>query len=109
MRIQCICCGKSSGAIIPIKMETTGTASRISERKLRDNQARRAGIISAARGIAEREGWSSVTVRRLAEEIAYSQPVLYSHFESREEILAAVAIEGFKEIGLALEQARKQA
>lgn len=50
-----------------------------------------------------------MTVRRLSEEISYSQPVLYSHFESREEILAAVAIEGFREIGLALEQARKRA
>ena len=31
-----------------------------------------------------------------------------SHFESREGILAAVAIEGFQEIGLALEKARKR-
>jgi AcrR family transcriptional regulator len=90
-------------------MKTTGTGSRISERKLRDRQARRARIISAAREIAEREGWAGVTVRRLADEIAYSQPVLYSHFESREEIVAAVAIEGFKEIGLVLEKARKRA
>ncbi len=40
---------------------------------------------------------------------SYSQPVLYSHFENREGILAAVAIEGFQEIGLALEKARKGA
>jgi AcrR family transcriptional regulator len=55
------------------------------------------------------EGWPSVTVRRLSDEISYSQPVLYGHFESREGILAAVAIEGFQEIGLALEKARKRA
>src|SRR3954454_24269068 len=82
--------------------------NRIAERKLRDRQARRAQIINAARRIAEREGWSSVTVRRLADEISYSQPVLYAHFGSREGILAAVAIEGFQEIGLALEKARKR-
>jgi AcrR family transcriptional regulator len=82
--------------------------SRITERKLRDRQARRALIISAARRIAEREGWSSVTVRRLSDEISYSQPVLYAHFGSREGILTAVAIEGFQEIGLALEKARKR-
>jgi AcrR family transcriptional regulator len=34
---------------------------------------------------------------------------LYAHFESREGILAAVAVEGFQEIGLALEKARKRA
>ena len=82
--------------------------NRIAERKLRDKQARRALIISAARRIAELEGWSSVTVRRLSDEISYSQPVLYSHFGSREGILAAVAIEGFQEIGVALEKARER-
>ena len=83
--------------------------NRIAERKLRDKQARRAQIISAARRIAELEGWSNVTVRRLSDEISYSQPVLYTHFGSREGILTAVAIEGFQEIGLALEKARKRA
>ena len=82
---------------------------RIAERKLRDRQARAAQIIGAARRIAELEGWPSVTVRRLSEEISYSQPVLYAHFGSREGILAAVALEGFGEIGLALEKARKRA
>ena len=89
-------------------MTTTPAANRIAERKLRDKQARRAQIISAARRIAELEGWPNVTVRRLADEILYSQPVLYGHFGSREGILAAVAIEGFQEIGLALEKARKR-
>ena len=90
-------------------METTLVPNRIAERKLREREARRAQIISAARRIAELEGWSNVTVRRLSEEISYSQPVLYSHFGSREGILAAVAIEGFQELGLALEKARKRA
>jgi AcrR family transcriptional regulator len=81
---------------------------RIAERKVRDNQARRAQIISAARRIAELEGWPNVTVRRLSDEISYSQPVLYAHFGSREGILTAVAIEGFHEMGLALERARQR-
>ena len=89
-------------------METTLAVKRIAERKLHDKQARRAQIISDARRIAELEGWSNVTVRRLSDEISYSQPVLYSHFGSREGILAAVAIEGFREIGLVLEKARKR-
>ena len=89
-------------------MATKLATNRIAERKLRDKQARRAQIISAARRIAELEGWSNVTVRRLSEEISYSQPVLYAHFGSREGILAAVAIEGFQELGLALEKARKR-
>jgi AcrR family transcriptional regulator len=90
-------------------MATKAAVNRIAERKLRDRQARRAQIISAARRIAELDGWSSVTVRRLSDEISYSQPVLYAHFGSRDGILDAVAIEGFQEIGLALEKARKRA
>ena len=89
-------------------MAKTAAVNRIAERKLREKEARRAQIISAARRIAEREGWSHVTVRRLSDEISYSQPVLYAHFESRDEILAAVAIEGFREIGVALEKARTE-
>ena len=50
-----------------------------------------------------------MTVRRLSDEISYSQPVLYAHFGSREDILSAVAIEGFHELGLALEKAKKRA
>jgi AcrR family transcriptional regulator len=91
-----------------LSMATTLAADRIAERKLRDKQARRAQIINAARRIAELEGWANVTVRRLSDEISYSQPVLYAHFGSREGILAAVAIEGFHELGLALEKARKR-
>jgi AcrR family transcriptional regulator len=89
-------------------MATALAVNRSAERKVRDNQARRAQILSAARRIAELEGWPSVTVRRLSDEISYSQPVLYSHFGSRDGILAAVAIEGFQELGLSLERARKR-
>src|SRR5215471_10446038 len=55
--------------------------------------------------------FSSATIpaESASDEISYSQPVLYAHFGSREGILAAVAIEGFREIGLALEKARKRA
>ncbi len=83
--------------------------TRIGERKLRDRGARRQQIIRAARQIAAAEGWSNVTVRRLSDEIAYSQPVLYSHFGSREGILTAVALEGFQELGEALQKARTAA
>lgn len=77
----------------------------IAERKGRERAEREYRIVAAARVIAEREGWDAVTVRRLAEEIEYSQPVLYSHFKNREAIVAAVAVEGFQEITIALREA----
>ncbi len=53
-------------------------------------------IIAAAREIAEVDGWSAVTVRRLADAIGFSQPVLYGHFpDGRDGIVRAVALDGF--------------
>jgi len=77
----------------------------IAERKGRERAERESRIVAAARVIAEREGWNAVTIRRLANEIEYSQPVLYSHFENRDAIVAAVAVEGFQEITVALREA----
>ena len=77
------------------------------ERKRRQRAEREDRIIATARAIAEREGWSAVTVRRLADEIEYSQPVLYSHFKSRDAIVGAVAVEGFREFAAALRAATR--
>jgi AcrR family transcriptional regulator len=80
----------------------------IAERKDRQRAERESRIVAAARVIAESEGWNAVTIRRLAQEIEYSQPVLYSHFESREAIVAAVAVEGFEEFTVALQEAARE-
>ena len=77
----------------------------IAERKGRERVERESRIVAAARVIAQREGWDAVTIRRLADEIEFSQPVLYSHFENRDAIVAAVAVEGFREITVALREA----
>src|SRR3954452_26490 len=81
----------------------------VAERKERERAEREHRIIAAARMIAEREGWNAVTIRRLADEIEYSQPVLYSHFANRDAIVAAVAVDGFKDITAALREAAGQA
>ena len=77
----------------------------VAERKGRERAERERRVTALARAIAEREGWGAVTIRRLAEEIEYSQPVLYSHFENRNAIVAAVAVEGFRELATALREA----
>jgi AcrR family transcriptional regulator len=59
--------------------------------------------------MAEAEGWDAVTTRRLADRIEYSQPVLYSHFPGKGGIIEAVAVEGFAELRLILQDAREAA
>ena len=79
----------------------------IEDRKLRERAARRRLITATARTLAEREGWDAVTTRRLSTEIEYSQPVLYKHFASMEDIIEAVALEGFGELADTLGAARR--
>jgi AcrR family transcriptional regulator len=79
----------------------------IEDRKLRERAARRALITATARALAESEGWDAVTTRRLSTEIEYSQPVIYKHFGSMEDLIEAVAIEGFGELADTLGKARR--
>ena len=67
----------------------------IRERREREQAERERLIVTAARELAESEGWDAVTTRRLAAEIEYSQPVLYSHFKGKVAIMTAVALDGF--------------
>lgn len=81
----------------------------IAERRERERADRRRLITSSARAIAEKEGWEAVTTRRLSTEIEYSQPVIYKHFASLDEITKSVALEGFAELADALRVARVSA
>jgi AcrR family transcriptional regulator len=74
----------------------------IAERRERQRAERYELILAAARELAEAEGWNAVTTRRLAGLIDYSQPVLYSHFNGKADIMAAVAIKGFEELAIRL-------
>ncbi|MEU6800457.1 TetR/AcrR family transcriptional regulator [Streptomyces neyagawaensis] len=77
----------------------------VQERKERERAARERLIVATARELAEEQGWDAVTTRRLAERIEYSQPVLYSHFRGKREIIGAVALEGATEMAAALRAA----
>jgi AcrR family transcriptional regulator len=76
------------------------------ERRERQRAERHQLIITAARELAEAEGWEAVTGRRLADKVEYSQPVLYGHFANMEAIRDAVAIEGIGEMAELLREAR---
>jgi AcrR family transcriptional regulator len=78
----------------------------IQTRRERERAERERLIVTTARELAEAEGWDAVTTRRLAAEIEYSQPVLYSHFKGKGAIMAAVAEQGFAELAVELRAAR---
>ncbi|MFE3444721.1 TetR/AcrR family transcriptional regulator [Nocardia sp. NPDC059180] len=78
-------------------------------RKERERADRHQRIIDAARELAETQGWEAVTIRKLADRIEYSQPVLYSHFSGKTAIVSAVAEQGCAELAVLLREARAAA
>jgi AcrR family transcriptional regulator len=76
-------------------MARAGTrAQRVAERRQQ--------ILDEARAMAEADGWTAVTSRRLADAIGYTQPVLYGHFPGgKNEIMRTVALAGFAELAAA--------
>ncbi|WP_063059206.1 TetR/AcrR family transcriptional regulator [Nocardia sienata] len=81
----------------------------VQNRRERERAERHRLIIETARELAETEGWDAVTVRKLADRIEYSQPVLYSHFTGKRAIVTAVAEDGITELATALHRARTAA
>ncbi|MFI5664205.1 TetR/AcrR family transcriptional regulator [Streptomyces sp. NPDC051684] len=81
----------------------------VQERKERERASRERLIVATARELAERQGWDAVTTRKLAERIEYSQPVLYSHFRGKREIIGAVALDGAAELAAAVRSAAADA
>ena len=81
----------------------------IEDRRERERSARRQLIITTARNLAESEGWDAVTTRRLSTEIEYSQPVLYKHFAGMEQIVDAIAVDGFGELAEEIREVRIRA
>ncbi|MEU5639145.1 TetR/AcrR family transcriptional regulator [Streptomyces milbemycinicus] len=81
----------------------------VQERKQRERADRERLIVATARELAEQQGWDAVTTRLLAERIEYSQPVLYSHFRGKREIIGAVALAGATEMAVAVRAATSSA
>jgi AcrR family transcriptional regulator len=77
----------------------------IAERQERQRAEQRSDILRAARAIASDAGWPSVTVRRIAERIEYSPPVIYAHFASKRDVLQELRRGGFVELARAAARA----
>ncbi|TAE29669.1 MAG: TetR/AcrR family transcriptional regulator [Cytophagales bacterium] len=68
------------------------------ERKPRSREQTRSGIIKTAKDIARREGWQSVSIRKIADAIEYSAPIVYEYFDSKDVLLDEIRQEGFRHL-----------
>lgn len=78
----------------------------ITERKQRHKEEVRESIIRAAWQIVQEEGWQALSIRKIADAIEYSIPVIYSHFENKDAILLEFTKQGFRKLNVELTQAR---
>ena len=65
------------------------------ERKPRSREHTRIGIMLTAKDIARREGWQAVSIRKIADAIEYSAPIVYEYFDSKDVLLNEIRDEGF--------------
>ena len=69
---------------------------RVDTRREREIQELKNLIIKHSWKIIKEEGWQSLSLRKIADAIEYSVPVIYKHFENKEAILQHFSKEGYE-------------
>ena len=80
----------------------------ITERRIRQKEEVRVSILGTAWQIVKDEGWQSLSIRKIADAIEYSVPVVYDHFENKEAILLEFGKQGFELLIKKLQVAKKK-
>ncbi len=79
------------------------------ERILRQKEEPRSNIIKAARQIVKEEGWQGLSMRKIADRIEYTAPIIYEYFANKEAILQELTSKGFLLLAKDLDAAKKEA
>ncbi|WP_192347550.1 TetR/AcrR family transcriptional regulator [Algoriphagus sp. Y33] len=80
-----------------------GSKERISRLK----EETRSNILRAAFEIVKEEGWIGLSMRKIADRIEYTAPIIYEYFTNKEAILNELARIGFEDLDEVLEKAQK--
>lgn len=80
----------------------------VKERKERQKDEVRSAILMAAWEIASKEGWKAVSLRKIADIIEYSAPLIYSYFDSKDAILLEFVKKGYCKKYKAYKKAKEQ-
>jgi AcrR family transcriptional regulator len=78
----------------------------IAEGKQRQKEATKRNIMEAAFRIIKEEGWQALSMRRIANVIEYTAPVIYEYFSGKEGLLLAFAKKGFNMLAAEIQRAR---
>src|ERR1700757_2973064 len=81
-----------------------GSKERI--HRLKENT--RVNILDAAYDIVKDEGWQALSMRKIADKIEYTAPVIYEYFANKEAILLELTKNGFTVLSGDIQQAKNK-
>lgn len=76
------------------------------ERIQRLKEETRVSILDAAFKIVKNEGWQSLSMRKIADEIEYTAPIIYEYYANKEAILQELTRKGYRVLVEDLAEAR---
>ncbi|MCE7053448.1 TetR/AcrR family transcriptional regulator [Algoriphagus sp. AGSA1] len=76
------------------------------ERIARLKEETRSNILKAAFEIVKEDGWNGLSMRKIADRIEYTAPIIYEYFTNKEAILNELTSIGFKDLDEVLKQAQ---
>ena len=79
-----------------------GSKERI--HRLKENT--KVNIINAAHEIVKEEGWQALSMRKIAEKIEYTAPMIYEYYANKEGILLELTKKGYLLLGEKMREAR---
>src|ERR1700750_3286707 len=65
------------------------------DRILRLKEETRINILDASLKIVKEEGWDALSMRKIADKIEYTAPIIYEYFSNKEAILLELTRKGF--------------
>jgi AcrR family transcriptional regulator len=79
------------------------------DRILRLKEETRINILDAAFHIVKKEGWQALSMRKIAEEIEYTAPIIYEYFANKDAILEELNKKGYRMLTQQMQEASNSA
>ena len=81
-------------------------ASKERIQRLKDET--RTNILEASIDIVKEEGWQALSMRKIAEKIEYTAPIIYEYFANKDAILHELTRKGFVQLAKLMEEAKSK-
>ncbi|QES91031.1 TetR/AcrR family transcriptional regulator [Rhizosphaericola mali] len=77
------------------------------ERIIRQKEETRCKILTAAMEISRAEGWQALSMRKIADKIEYTAPIIYEYFENKDALMVALTRMGHQKLSCLMKEKSK--